>query len=129
MVTLTRSRDFDRVFRRGNSASSPEIVLYAWKRTRRDRAVEVRVAFCVGKKFGGAVERNRVRRRLREIFRKHQRELEQQWDLILLARQGAARVQFAKLEERFLSLCQKMKLLKPLPLKAEEQTEKLQPLP
>ena len=111
MITLTRSKDFDRIFRHGSSVSSSEVVIYALKRYK-GKFSQPRAAFCVSKKFGKAVVRNRVKRRLREVYRLNEGKLDTQWDVILLARQGAAVVQFAQLEKKFLSLCRRAGILK-----------------
>lgn len=114
MITLTRSKDFDRIFRHGSSVSSSEVVIYALKRSK-GKFSQPRAAFCVSKKFGKAVARNRVKRRLREVYRLNEGKLDTQWDVILLARQGAAVVQFAQLEKKFLSLCRRAGILKEIP--------------
>ncbi|MGN0013125.1 MAG: ribonuclease P protein component [Candidatus Bruticola sp.] len=114
MITLTRSKDFDRIFRHGSSVSSSEVVIYALKRSK-GKFSQPRAAFCVSKKFGKAVARNRVKRRLREVYRLNEGKLDTQWDVILLARQGAAVVQFAQLEKKFLSLCRRAGILKEVP--------------
>ena len=114
MITLTRSKDFDRIFRHGSSVSSSEVVIYALKRSK-GKFSQPRAAFCVSKKFGKAVARNRVKRRLREVYRLNEGKLDAQWDVILLARQGAAVVQFAQLEKKFLSLCRRAGILKEVP--------------
>ncbi|MBQ7528338.1 ribonuclease P protein component [bacterium] len=113
MILLTRSKDFDRIFRHGSSVSSLEMVLYSFRRPAKYGFPEARVAFCVSKKlFGGAVMRNRVRRRLREIYRLNCGKLDARWDVIILARQGASTAQFAKMERKFLNLCLKLGVLK-----------------
>ena len=52
---------------------------------------------------GGAVDRNRAKRRLREVFRKHQQEIPAGFDLLLIARTAIKRSSFAELEQRFLA--------------------------
>lgn len=107
MLTITRSKDFDRVFRQGRSVSSPELVLYVLRRERRVS----RVAFCVSKKLGGAVVRNRFRRRLREVYRLNCSKLDGECDLILLARVATGKANFAVLQQRFLTLAQRLGIL------------------
>ena len=63
---LSRSRDFDAVHRRGRSVSSRFLVLY-W--LPQDEPTEPRIGFAVPRAAGGAVERNRIKRRLREVWR------------------------------------------------------------
>lgn len=54
---------------------------------------------------GGAVQRNRARRRLREIFRRHQDELPRDCDLLLIARSGTTTWPMPELEQRFSEAC------------------------
>src|SRR6266540_2473906 len=64
---LSRSGDFDRVYREGHSHANRFLVLYAFPR-REAGAEETRLGISVGRKVGGAVERNAVKRALREAF-------------------------------------------------------------
>ena len=108
MLTISRSKDFDRVFRQGRSVSSRELVLYVLRNKRH----EMRVAFCVSKKLGGAVVRNRLRRRLREVYRLNCNKLDGECDLILLARMATLKADFAQLTQSFLALAKQLGLLK-----------------
>ena len=65
---LSRSAEFDRVFREGRSHASRYLVLHAFPRPDAGEE-EPRLGVSVGRKVGGAVERNRVRRRLKEVVR------------------------------------------------------------
>ena len=66
---LSRSGDFDRVYREGRSHANRFLVLYAFPRGEpRGRRDEVRLGVSVSRKVGGAVERNAVKRALREAF-------------------------------------------------------------
>jgi len=56
---------------------------------------------------GGAVERNRAKRRLREVFRRHQSLVPAGLDLILTARAATLRLEFAEIEQRFVAACRK----------------------
>jgi len=86
---LSRSRDFDAVYRQGRSVSTRYLVLYAFLRT--DEAEEEsRLGLAVSRKVGGAVERNRVKRRLRAAFEQLQESLPSGRDFVLIARPGLA---------------------------------------
>jgi ribonuclease P protein component len=64
------------------------------------------------KKIGGAVERNRARRLLRESFRQHQNELTQPVEIILVARNSIAGKLFAAVEKDYLTTLRRAGLLK-----------------
>jgi len=58
-----------------------------------------RIGFSTPRSLGGAVQRNRVRRRLRELVRERYGELGTGWDLLVIARPSAAQASFADLRE------------------------------
>ncbi|HMM48064.1 MAG TPA: ribonuclease P protein component [Miltoncostaeaceae bacterium] len=87
---ITRSGDFDAVYRRGRSSANRHLVVYAFRRPDRDDDPGVRLGLSVSRKVGGAVERNRVKRVLRERFREIEGRLEPGVDLVVIARPGVA---------------------------------------
>jgi ribonuclease P protein component len=82
---LSRSRDFDAVYRNGRSVSTRFLVLYRFDREA-EADGEARLGIAVPKKIGGAVTRNRLKRRLREVWRELLPEIPQGADYVLLAR-------------------------------------------
>lgn len=88
---LSRSRDFDAVYRRGRSVSTRYLVLYSFPR---EEAVEgpdaPRLGLAVSRKVGGAVARNRLKRQLREVFAEAAGSLRPDHDYVLVARTGLA---------------------------------------
>jgi ribonuclease P protein component len=82
---LSRSRDFDAVHRRGRSVSSRFLVLY-W--LPQEEPAEPRVGFAIPRAAGGAVERNRIKRRLREAWRERLEHVPEGHDYVLIVRPG-----------------------------------------
>jgi ribonuclease P protein component len=90
---LSRSRDFDAVYRHGRSVSTRYLVLYAFPRGYEDEiGSEARLGLAVSRKVGGAVDRNRVKRRLRDAFERVSSELPAGHDYVLVVRPGLAEV-------------------------------------
>jgi ribonuclease P protein component len=83
---LSRSADFDRVFRNGRSHAGRELVLYVFPRGEDDAP---RLGLSVSRKVGGAVERNRVKRLLREAFSLESPRLPAGTDAVVVARPDA----------------------------------------
>ena len=106
-VSLKNNYEFRRLYAKGRSAVSPTLVIYV----RRSKRPVNRVGFTVTVKLGKAVVRNRVRRRLREIYRLHETEFLPGRDLVVVARSRAVGAPYAKLEHSFLSLAEKLGLL------------------
>jgi ribonuclease P protein component len=86
---LSRSRDFEAVYRHGTSVSSRYLVLHAFPRTD-DPDAPPRLGLAVPKAVGNAVTRNRVKRLLRETWRELLGEIPPGRDYVLSARPGIA---------------------------------------
>ena len=99
---------FRKLYRKGKSAAGKYLVLYC----RRNGTEENRIGLTVSAKLGHAVVRNRVRRRLREIYHLHEIQFQPGWDIVVVARSRAVDAPYKKLEGAYLSLADKLGLLK-----------------
>jgi ribonuclease P protein component len=91
---LSRSAEFDRVYREGRSKANRYLVLYTFPRgtsapAASDAGEGTRVGVSVSRKVGGAVERNRVKRVLREAFWERADRLPPDHDFVIVARPDA----------------------------------------
>ena len=84
------------------------LVLYA----RKNRMNTNRVGVTVSKKLGHAVVRNRIRRRLREVYRLNEEKFLPGWDIVVVARSRCIRAEFSKLTQAYLSLAEKAGILR-----------------
>ena len=98
---------FRRLYASSGHANSC-IVLYA----RPNRTGGNRVGVTVSKKLGCAVVRNRVRRRLREVYRLNEERFAPGWDIVVVARSRCIGASFPKLTESYLSLAEKAGILR-----------------
>ncbi len=85
---LSRSGEFERVYREGRSHASRHLVVYAFPRAE-DADSEPRLGVSVGRKLGGAVERNRMKRLLREAFWSSAEDVRDGLDFVIVARPAA----------------------------------------
>jgi ribonuclease P protein component len=83
---LSRSAEFERVYRQGRSTANRHLVLYAFPT---DTVEQPRLGLSVSRKVGGAVERNRVKRLLREAFTQAEPGLRPGHDIVVVARPPA----------------------------------------
>ncbi len=85
---LSRSAEFERAYRQGRSHGDRHFVVYAFPRAK-DAGAEPRLGLSVSRKVGGAVERNRVKRLLREAFDAEARLVPPGNDVVVVARPAA----------------------------------------
>jgi ribonuclease P protein component len=109
---LLRRSDFRRVYEEGQRRSAPLGVLFF----RANGLADTRLGITTPTRLGGAVLRNRMKRRLREVFRLHRTSLPGGWDIVLNPRPAVAEVPFERLRREILRLFPQQ----PPPRRAEE---------
>jgi ribonuclease P protein component len=107
---LRSKRDFKLAYNRGRSYVHPMLVLYV----RPTREGACRIGFSISKKLGGAVERNRIKRRLREVMRGHLGQLAKlrpARDVVLVGRSRLKDASFESIESAVSDVLGRAKLL------------------
>lgn len=104
---LTRSTEFERVRRTGKSYAHPLLVLIVQPNPQET----TRVGVSAGRSVGGAVERNRAKRLLREALHPLLPDLPPGWNLILIARRPMQEADFSQIQSALLQLLQRSRLL------------------
>ena len=107
-VSLKENHLFRRLYQKGKTAADSRLALYV----RRSGREKNRLGLTVSTKVGHAVVRNRVRRRLREVYRLHENQLADGMDVVIVARVRAAHSSYWQLEASFLKLADKLGLMK-----------------
>ena len=105
--SLKLNHIFQRLYRT-NGFANGHLVLYA----RRNRTDGNRVGITTGKKLGKAHIRNRVRRRIREVYRLNEDKFQPGWDIVIVARTRSIDAPFEVLTRSYLSLAAKAGILK-----------------
>ncbi|WP_425805863.1 ribonuclease P protein component [Desulfitobacterium sp. Sab5] len=103
-LRLRRNKDYKTVFAQGKSFSSKYVVFYIMGGTKK-------YGFIASKKVGNAVQRNRAKRLMREVIRRHLSELPQNLEIICIARASLKGVSYSEVERCVLNALKKAKVL------------------
>lgn len=106
-ASLKLNHIFQRLYHTSGHANA-HVVLYA----RRNRTGQNRIGITVSKKLGKAHTRNRIRRRLREVYRLHEDLFQPGWDIVVVARSKALDAPFEQLTKSYLSAASKAGILR-----------------
>jgi ribonuclease P protein component len=97
---LVRKADFDAVYRNGKRRSSSHFTVFL----KANELPESRFGFSIKRALGGAVVRNRMRRRIREVIRLHREEISAGWDFVIHPKPNVENAPFAVLENDLVRL-------------------------
>lgn len=92
---LLRRSEFMRVQQGGRRVHLAHFVLLLVRGRRRDGGTDARLGVTAGRRVGGAVQRNRAKRLVREVFRRNRELFPRECDVVLVARPGADRLDYA----------------------------------
>ena len=111
-ISLSKNRDFRWLYAKGKKAAGSYLAVYC----RKNRIDSTRLGLTVSVKLGGAVQRNRIRRRMREAYRLQEDLFLPGNDIVIVARFRAVSVGFSALQKEMVDLCRGLGLLKVSPL-------------
>ena len=97
---LINNHEFRRLYSKGRSAATQYAVVYC----KRNGKSFNRLGITVSTKLGGAVQRNRIRRRLKEVYRLNEGDISIGYDIVLVARLKSRHAKFSELESTVLSI-------------------------
>lgn len=103
-VRIVKSSDYRRLYREGRKVHSERLVLFG----RENASGHHRLGLTVSRKVGGAVVRNRVKRLLREIFRRSAAEIPSHYDILVNAKPACAGAGYAELRDEFLASARRL---------------------
>lgn len=106
--SLTENREFMRLYRAGKHAANSFVAVYC----KRNRLKVNRLGITVSVKLGGAVQRNRIRRRIREVYRIHEPEFRNGFDIVIVARKRAAGARYNMIEQAIIGALDALKVMK-----------------
>jgi ribonuclease P protein component len=104
---ILRSADFRTVYDNGIRFSTPVFAAFCLARTGAEERGSARLGLTVPRAIGGAVVRNRIKRRLRDVFRRNRARMGAQWDIVLNPRRAALTAPFPEIERAFERLIEK----------------------
>jgi ribonuclease P protein component len=106
-TSLKKNYEFLRLYKKGKSVAAPCLVVYC----RRTGGKKNRLGITVSNKIGNAVTRNRIRRRIREIYRLNEGRITRGTELVVVARIKSAAAEYTRLEKEFLDACASLGVL------------------
>lgn len=111
MVRLRKNTDFQKIYKNGRSKADQNLALIILENGREDS----RFGVSVSRKVGNSVIRHRIKRRLKEIWRLHEKEYAAGYDIIAAARRPAADADYHMLERSLLRLLERSGTVREIP--------------
>lgn len=106
---IKKNEEFQEVFKKGKSFANRQLVLYYFKKEEQEH---FRIGLSVSKRIGNAVVRNQIKRYLRQAFLEFKENVDQKYDLVIIARQPTKDMNFAEMKKSLTHVLTKSKLFK-----------------
>lgn len=105
-MSIKKNHEFKRLYHKGDNQASPFLAMYV----RKNGSSSNQLGITVGVKLGNAVVRNKVRRRIKEMYRKQEPSLKTGYHIVIVARNRCATSTYAQMERSFFLLCDQLDL-------------------
>lgn len=105
---LRNNEDFKKVYRKGKNYWNRNLVMYVMK----NKLNRSRVGFTVTKKIGNSVVRNRVKRRMKEIFRENVSNIKEEYDIIIIPKRNVVDIDYDQLKSAMIHIFKLANILK-----------------
>lgn len=106
-LSLRSNRDYQRVYKRGRAYYNRNFSLIVYRSNNGSR-----IGFSVTKKYGNAVKRNRIKRRLREIVRNNFSKFDKGLDMVIIPKKNTENLNYSQLESSLLHVVRKVEAKK-----------------
>ena len=103
---VKREKDFKAIFKEGTSFANRKFVIYRLENKKK----HFRVGLSVSKRLGNAVTRNQIKRRIRHIIQNAKREISEDVDFVVIARNGVEALGYAEMEKNLLHVLKLSKI-------------------
>lgn len=105
---IKKSSEIEQVMKKGRSKANPYFIVYKYQKTDNEN---FRIAISVGKKIGNAVQRNKVKRYIRNITTEYKQDMDSQYDYFVIARKGVNELDYVTFKEKLEQIYKKMDII------------------
>ena len=105
---IKKSSEIEQVMKNGRSKANPYFIVYKYKKTDNEN---FRIAISVWKKIGNAVERNKVKRYIRNVTTEHKQTIDSNYDYFVIALKGVKELDYVSFKEKLEQLYKKMDII------------------